>query len=75
MLTKLTLSVDKDVIESAKEYAKKRKTSVSRLVEDFLKSISEKNENKKGIISPITKQLSGVLKKEKQTNTKEKKQK
>ena len=39
MDTKLTLVMSADVISSAKRYAKAHETSVSRLVEDFLKHL------------------------------------
>ena len=60
---KLTLSLDKKTIESAKKYAQKRGKSVSRIVQDYLSSIS-KNESKQGetTIGPITQELHGVLK-------------
>jgi Asp-tRNA(Asn)/Glu-tRNA(Gln) amidotransferase A subunit family amidase len=44
MYTKLTLNITDTVVEKAKRAAKKRKTSVSRLVEDFLNKISEEKE-------------------------------
>ena len=37
MDTKLTLKLDKEIIELAKEYVKKRGTSISRMVEEYLK--------------------------------------
>jgi hypothetical protein len=40
MNTKLTLKLDKDVIESAKKYAAKQKTSVSWLFENYIKAIT-----------------------------------
>jgi len=40
MLTKLTLSIEKDVIEKAKIFAQGRRTSVSRLVQEYLSSVS-----------------------------------
>ena len=60
---KLTLSLDKETIESAKKYAEKRGKSVSRIVQDYLASIS-KNESKEGerTLGPITRELHGVLK-------------
>ncbi|GHV41637.1 hypothetical protein AGMMS49546_17950 [Spirochaetia bacterium] len=36
MVTKLTLTMDKPVIEQAKVYARKKNTSVSRIVEEYL---------------------------------------
>ncbi len=40
MLTKLTLTIEADVIAKAKNYARKRKRSVSRMVEDYLLAVS-----------------------------------
>ncbi len=45
MLTKLTLNISKPVIEQAKKTAKKRRTSISRLVEEYLKKISNDRED------------------------------
>jgi hypothetical protein len=40
MTVKLTLSVSADVVEKAKQTARRRKTSVSKLVEGYLEKIS-----------------------------------
>jgi hypothetical protein len=40
MYTKLTLSIDQNVIANAKKYAKDQKRSVSNLVEEYFSSIS-----------------------------------
>ncbi len=49
MDTKLTLKLDKFVIEQAKEYASSQKRSLSRIIESYLKSLVNreniKNEN------------------------------
>jgi hypothetical protein len=72
MYTKLTLSIDRAVIESAKIYAKKSKRSVSRLVEEYLSSISHANrENNNKPLGPITKELVGVIKTKKNIDYKE----
>ncbi len=42
MNKKLTLSIDKEVIESAKEYAESEGRSLSNIVEEYLKSISKR---------------------------------
>ncbi len=42
MSTKLTLTLDKSVIESAKKYAKSQGRSLSNLIEDYLKAVSVK---------------------------------
>ncbi len=44
MNTKLTLNINQEVIVKAKIVARKRKTSVSRLVEGFLDKISVEKE-------------------------------
>ncbi len=61
MNTKLTLSIDKNVITQAKAYAASRRISLSKLVENYLKSISEKSSNT-FILTPLTKELSGIVK-------------
>ncbi len=40
MKTKLTLSIDADVIQKAKSITSKRKQSLSFIVEDYLKSLT-----------------------------------
>jgi hypothetical protein len=60
MDTKLTLSIDKKVIEKAKQYARSKRVSLSKLIEAYLLSVtSEKEENKD--ISPLVKSLTGVI--------------
>ena len=39
MATKLTLSIEEQVIESAKEYAKKQGRSLSSIVEEYLNQL------------------------------------
>ncbi|MCF8379923.1 MAG: DUF6364 family protein [Bacteroidales bacterium] len=61
MDTKLTLKLDKYVIEKAKEYASSHKRSLSRLIESYLKSLIDKEESdlKNDIkISPFVKSMS-----------------
>ncbi len=60
MDTKLTLSLDKMVIEKAKNYAKSNKVSLSRLIESYLASLTIKHQNETEI-SPLVKSLSGVI--------------
>jgi hypothetical protein len=64
MQTKLTLSIEKTVINRAKIYAHNRNKSLSRIIEDYLKSISinnDSNEITSQSIPPITKSLAGIL--------------
>jgi len=41
MLTKLTLTIDQETVEKAKKYAQKKHRSVSRIVEEYLKNLSD----------------------------------
>jgi uncharacterized protein YfcZ (UPF0381/DUF406 family) len=43
MDTKLTLKLDKYVIDKAKEYAESQKISLSRMIENYLRSLIEKD--------------------------------
>ena len=69
MDTKLTLSLDKKVIEQAKKYAKKKNISLSKLIEAYLNkaSLEERDET---VISPLVKSLSGIIKLPKDFNRK-----
>ena len=63
MTTKLTLTIEDKVIDSAKRYAQKKGKSLSHLVENYLKSISsETKDNKEESISPKVLKLMGVIK-------------
>ena len=60
MDTKLTLKLDKYVIEGAKEYASSHKKSLSRLIEAYLKSLINKDNTQSTSeieISPFVKSL------------------
>jgi len=64
MLTKLTLTIEKSVIEKAKEYAQDRNKSVSRIVEEYLDGLSKnkiKPSAKNDLKSPITDSLVGMF--------------
>lgn len=60
MDTKLTLRLDKDVIDGVKEYAGKKNISLSKMVEKYFKSLIEKKSSKKSY-SPLVNELSGVI--------------
>lgn len=62
MDTKLTLSIDKEIIEEAKKYARKRNTSLSNLIENYLVSVTRTGKSQGNEITPLVKSLSGVLK-------------
>ena len=59
-MPKLTLSVDSEVVRRAKRYAQARGTSVSRLVERFLRLVS--SPTGKTAAPPVLKRLRGSLK-------------
>lgn len=60
METKLTLKLDKSVIQSVKHYAKKNKRSVSRLAEDYFRTLIDDTQPKKRY-SPLVEELSGIV--------------
>lgn len=60
MDTKLTLKLESEVIEKAKKYAKQNKTSLSRMIENYLKSITG-TAPKAVEITPLVESLSGVI--------------
>jgi len=65
MDTKLTLKLDKFVIEQAKEYASSHKRSLSRIIESYLKSLviqNKKNTEDDFEISPFVKSMSTGVK-------------
>lgn len=65
MDTKLTLKLDKLVIEQAKEYASSQKRSLSRIIESYLKTLinRDNNKNENDIeISPFVKSMSTGIK-------------
>jgi len=61
MDTKLTLKLDKFVIEQAKEYASSHNRSLSKIIESYLRSLinRDKDDNESDIeISPFVKSMS-----------------
>ena len=60
MTTKLTLTVESQIIERAKKYAKGTGKSLSELVESYLDEISS-GETGEGCVSPKLKKLIGAV--------------
>ena len=58
MTTKLTLSLDSKVIESAKRYSQQKGKSLSRLIEDYLKNLTMTKRPKR---KSRVERLSGIL--------------
>lgn len=61
MKEKLNLTIEKNIKDRAKRLAKKRGVSVSRMVEEILKSISEPYEEWKPAKGSIVSELSGSI--------------
>jgi len=61
MDSKLTLKVDKEIIQRAKKYARERNTSLSQMVEDYFDIIVKPAETDIEL-TPLVKKLSGVVK-------------
>ena len=61
MDTKLTIKLNNMVIDRAKRYARHHRTSLSRLIESYLDSIT-KDEPDDLEVTPLVKSLSGVIK-------------
>ena len=57
---KLTLSLDKSIIESAKDYAKSNNISLSKLIESYLTTLTTRKKNSTEI-TPLVESLSGVI--------------
>ncbi|MGF7231189.1 DUF6364 family protein [Arachidicoccus sp.] len=55
MNTKLTLTIEQSVIERAKKYAGKRERSLSNLIENYLKALTNGSANNDDDVTPIVK--------------------
>ena len=62
MITKLTLRMDDNLIESAKEYSAQTGKSVSRIVADLFEIIKNEKMNKEETLTPTIRSLKGILK-------------
>ena len=60
MNTKLTLNLDKNVIEEAKNYAKSHKVSLSKLIESYLNALT-REPKKKSKVSSLVESLTGII--------------
>lgn len=65
METKLTLRMDEEIIQAAKNYAQQQGVSLSKLVADYLKIISVKAHSAKSRAAfeptPILSEITGIL--------------
>ena len=61
MNTKLTLNLDKDVIQRAKQYAEDNKRSLSSIVESYFRFLTDQEKKELAPFSPIVNERSGVI--------------
>ena len=63
MNTKLTLTIERAIIERAKEYAKEKNRSLSDIIENYLKILTKEDTGNKGKqLNPVVKSLKGSFK-------------
>ena len=63
MNTKLTLTIERDIIDRAKNYAKGKNRSLSDIIENYLKTLTkEEKKNKTKKLNPIVASLKGSFK-------------
>lgn len=60
-MVKLTLSANADLIADAKVVATRRKTSLSAMVSEFLRSVSRPEGHASSALGPITRRASGIV--------------
>ncbi len=60
MDSKLTLKLNKNVIELAKQYASDNNISLSRMIENYLQALTVKK-SKRIKVSPLVESLTGVI--------------
>ena len=61
MNAKLTLSLEKEIIEQAKEFSRKQHKSLSKLVENYLRQITRSTPQNESV-TPLVAELSGLIK-------------
>jgi hypothetical protein len=63
MNTKLTLTIEQEIIQRAKEYAKDKNRSLSDIIENYLKILTKEEKDKDlKKLNPIVKSLKGSFK-------------
>lgn len=63
MNTKLTLTIEQEIIEKAKDYAKGKNRSLSDIIENYLKTLTLKERKQKGKkLNPVVDSLRGSFK-------------
>jgi hypothetical protein len=62
MDAKLTLKLNQEIIEKSKQYASEKKVSLSRLIENYLNTLTSDNPSTDFQISPFVKSLTSGIK-------------
>ena len=63
MNTKLTLTIEQEIIKRAKDYAKEKNRSLSDIIENYLKILTkEEQKQKEKKLNPVVKSLKGSFK-------------
>lgn len=62
MNTKLTLTIEQELIQKAKDYAKQKNRSLSDIIENYLKILTKEEKKESSRLSPIVKSLKGSFK-------------
>lgn len=63
MNTKLTLTIEQEIIRKAKKYARRHNRSLSDIIENYLKVLTvEEKEQQKKQLNPVVKSLKGSFK-------------
>ena len=62
MNTKLTLTIEESIIEKAKKYAKHKGSSLSNMIENYLKTVTNETKIKDMELPPVVKSLKGSFK-------------
>lgn len=63
MNTKLTLTIEREIIERAKIYARGKNRSLSDIIENYLKTLTEKEkQDNSQKLNPVVKSLKGSFK-------------
>lgn len=62
MQTKLTLRLEDELIEKAKQHAKQQGKSLSQIVADYFTAFTQKTDENEQAIAPVTQSLIGILK-------------
>lgn len=67
MNTKLTLSIDEEVVQKAKDYARSNGRSLSDLIENYLRGITSESEESQ-VSTPLSQQLLGAFRTEEEVS-------